>query len=92
MLTEKNYCGIVIIAKCENAQKGGGKMGFRKLRGAIREKYGTQELFAAAVCMHPSTLSSKLSGRTEWTRQEIVEVSALLGIPDNQIHEYFFAA
>ena len=66
-------------------------MAFRKLRGAIREKYGTQELFAAAVDMHPSTLSAKLSGKTEWTRNEIVQASMLLEIPDTEIHAYFFS-
>jgi hypothetical protein len=65
-------------------------MSFRKLRGIIREKCATQELFAAAMEMHPSTLSAKLSGRTEWTHQEIARASELLEIPKNQIHEYFF--
>ena len=65
-------------------------MRFRKLRGAIREKCGTQEALASEMRMHPSTLSAKLAGRTEWTRQEIVKVSEVLQIPDEQIHEYFF--
>lgn len=56
-------------------------MDVAKIRGAIREKYGTQEAFAAALGMHPTTLSCKLLGKTDWTRQEMEDVCRLLGLP-----------
>ena len=65
-------------------------MSYQKLRGAIREKYGTQAAFAEAIRMHPATLSSKLRGRTDWTRQEIVDACLLLSIPAGSEHSYFF--
>lgn len=65
-------------------------MNYPKLRGAIREKFGTQAAFAKALPMHPVTLSAKLSGRTDWTRQEIEDASRLLGLSYEEIPAYFF--
>ena len=65
-------------------------MEYAKLRGAIREKFRTQGTFARAIAMHPTTLSKKLSGQVDWTRQEIEKSCQLLGIPGDQIHAYFF--
>ena len=64
-------------------------MSYPRLRGLIREKYGTQEAFAAAMAMSPTTMSSKLTGKTEWTRPEIEQACILLGIPLAQAFEYF---
>lgn len=65
-------------------------MNYSKLRGAIREKFGTQAAFAHAMPMHPTTLSAKLSGKTDWTRQEIETASALLGLSYEEMPAYFF--
>lgn len=65
-------------------------MSFPKLRGAIREKFGTQEAFACAMGMHPTTLSSKLQSRVDWTRKEMERVGSLLGIPKEELMSYFF--
>lgn len=65
-------------------------MSYAKLRGLIREKYGDQASFAVAVDMHPTTLSSKLNGKTDWTRAEIERVCAKLGISLDQAPAYFF--
>ena len=65
-------------------------MDYSKLRGAIREKYGTQQAFALAMPMSEASLSAKLNGRTEWQTDEIVRACDLLGIPLERAHEYFF--
>lgn len=65
-------------------------MNDRKLRGLIREKYGTQATFAEAMGMSKTTLSAKLNGKTEWSRQEIEKACRLLGIPAEDIPTYFF--
>ena len=65
-------------------------MNTQKLRGRIRECYGTQDAFAKALNMSPATLSKKLMGKTEWGRQEIEEACNLLRIPVEEIHAYFF--
>ena len=66
------------------------EMSYAKLRGKIREKFGTQEAFATAMGMNPASLSSKLNLKTEWTRQEIEKACVLLEIPLADAHLYFF--
>ena len=65
-------------------------MSYPKLRGAIREKFGTQEAFAKAMGKSNTTLSGKLTGKTEWDRQEIEDACRLLDIPLSEAHTYFF--
>ena len=65
-------------------------MKYAKLRGRIREKFGTQENFARALGIHPTTLNAKLSGRTEWVRQEIEDACRLLALSGDDIPAYFF--
>ena len=65
-------------------------MCYAKLRGAIREKFGTQVAFARALSMNPATISHKLTGKTEWTRTEIEQACVLLGVPLSEAHLYFF--
>ena len=65
-------------------------MSYRKLRGAIREKFGTQEAFAKALGKSETTVSAKLSGKSEWTKQEIMDTCKLLGIPIADATAYFF--
>jgi transcriptional regulator with XRE-family HTH domain len=91
ILTFESYTAIVIIGKCENAHcnQGGERMGYKKLRGKIREKFCVHEAFSEAMGMSPTTLSSKLNGKTEWTRQEIVKACELLDIPLAKAFEYF---
>lgn len=67
-------------------------MSYSKLRGRIREKFGTQASFAPEMSMSEATLSSKLTGRTEWTRDEIERACRLLAIPLEEAHLYFFYA
>jgi transcriptional regulator with XRE-family HTH domain len=66
-------------------------MKYWKLRGAIREKFETQEAFSKALGVSDSTLSNKLNGKTDWARQEIEDACRLLGIPIADAHAYFFA-
>lgn len=65
-------------------------MSYPKIRGAIREKYGTQAAFAKELGVNPSTLIKKLAGKVEWTLSEVQLAAKLLGIPYDQISEYFF--
>ena len=65
-------------------------MQYAKLRGKIREVYGTNNIFAKEIGMHPSVLSSKLNGRFDWTRREIVNICSALDIPLEKAYAYFF--
>jgi DNA-binding XRE family transcriptional regulator len=65
-------------------------MSYPKVRGAIREKFGTQAAFAKALGINPSTLVKKLAGKVEWTVSEVQASAKLLGIPNDSITDYFF--
>lgn len=63
---------------------------YSKLYGKIREVYGTQEAFAAAIGMHKATLSLRLTGKKEWKLSEVISACELLKIPFEEAHLYFF--
>lgn len=65
-------------------------MKFPKLRGKIREVYGAQSDFARAMGKDPSTISAKLSSKTDWNREEIERACDLLNIPLTEVSDYFF--
>lgn len=63
---------------------------FSKLRGKIVEVYGTIQAFAGAIGITPLSVGKKLSGKSEWTRDEIMKSCSALGIKTADILEYFF--
>lgn len=63
---------------------------YAKLRGKIKEVFGTQEAFAAAMELDPSSISMRLNGWREWTRLDIERACVCLHIPFTDAHEYFF--
>ena len=65
-------------------------MSYSKLRGKIREVFGTQEAFAEAMGISTVTISQKLNGKVEWKTSEIVKACELLGVPLADNAEYFF--
>lgn len=65
-------------------------MSYAKLRGRIREKFGTQEAFAEAIGMNTVSLSQRLTGKLEWKTSEIFKACEVLDIPLADNAEYFF--
>lgn len=63
-------------------------MNAARLRGLIRERMGTQAVFAAALGISESALVEKLAGRTEFKRSEMVKAAEVLGEP---VVDIFFA-
>lgn len=63
---------------------------YDKLRGKIREVFGTQDRFAEALGMSKSTLSQKLNNSSEFTQQEMMDSMRLLKQSLAQLDEYFF--
>lgn len=66
-------------------------MSYDKLRGKIREVFGTQEAFAEALGMSTVSVSQRLNGKLEWKTSEIVKSCEVLNIPLAENAEYFFA-
>lgn len=69
----------------------GNKDKYSDLRGLIRAKFKTQQAFACKINMHPSTLSAKLTGRSEWAYNEVVDACKALGIALADAPAYFFS-
>ena len=65
-------------------------MSYAKLRGKIREVFGTQEAFAEAIGMNTVSLSQRLNGKLEWKISEIAKACEVLGIPLSENAEYIF--
>lgn len=63
---------------------------YSKLRGKIREIFGTEEKFAKEMSLSTVSLSFKLNGKREWTQQEINRACELLTLEREDIPEYFF--
>lgn len=63
---------------------------YMKLRGKIREKFGTQAKFADKLGISEVSLSAKLNNIVQWTQEEIESSVDLLGIPWKELPEYFF--
>ena len=64
---------------------------FAKLRGRIVEKYGSQRSFAKAIGKTEQTIIAKLSGKSEFSKKDIIEWCNVLDITENDITVYFFA-
>ena len=63
---------------------------YNKLRGRIREIFGTQEEFGKAVGLSNTSISAKLNNKVEWSQQEINKSVEVLKLSDNEIFTYFF--
>ena len=66
------------------------KFNYNKLRGRIREKYGSEAKFCNGMPFNRATLSQKLNGATEFNQSEMFTAMRLLEIPTKQCDEYFF--
>lgn len=64
---------------------------YSKLRGRIKETYGSEKAFAEAMSLKPSSLSSRLNQGTSFSQSEIIKASFLLNIEKKGISDYFFA-
>lgn len=63
---------------------------YSKLKGKIREVYGTQAAFAEAMKMGQTSLSLKLNNASEWSQDEMESAMELLSIPRTSVRAYFF--
>lgn len=63
---------------------------YKKLRGRIVEKYGTQEKFARAIGISETALSKKMQCKTGISQSDICLWSKLLNIRPEEYGEYFF--
>ena len=68
---------------------------YNKLKGRIKELFGTQEAFAKRLGMSSVSLSARLNNKNDWTQGEIYEASDALGVlgkPEEVISLFFTQA
>ena len=65
------------------------RFNYAKLKGRIKEKYGTQEGFANAIGISPTTISFKINGKAKWQQDEIVKAAKLLEIQKKRLLNIF---
>lgn len=63
---------------------------YDKLKGKIKEVFGTQEAFASALGIARTSLYSKLNNNTEFTQTEMLRSLELLHLKKSDIDTYFF--
>jgi transcriptional regulator with XRE-family HTH domain len=63
---------------------------YSKLRGKIKEKYGTQEAFASAIGISATSLSLKLNNEREFTQAEMNASIEALELPHAEVRSLFF--
>ena len=63
---------------------------YRKLRGRIREKFGTQAEFSRNIGLSEVSVSNKLNNVVDWGQDEMESAIVELEIPFSDIHSYFF--
>ena len=63
---------------------------YRKLRGRIVEKCGSQKSFADSKGLSERTVSLKLNNKVPFTDEEILDWSLFLDIPIKDVDMYFF--
>lgn len=63
---------------------------YRKLKGAIIEKYNSQSAFAKEIGVSERTLSLKMNGKIAWKQPEIIKAIQALNLTTDDIQEYFF--
>lgn len=63
---------------------------YSKLKGKIKEVFGTQEAFANSIGLSSVSVSNKLNNIIDWRQEEMEDSIEKLKIPFSEIHIYFF--
>lgn len=63
---------------------------YAKLRGRIKEKFGTEGKFAEALGTTQNTLSRKFNDKVQFSSEDIKQYCSLLEIPLEEAGVYFF--
>ena len=66
------------------------QINYNKLRGFIREHYGTLALYGKAIGLGSSQLNERLQGRQPFTQEEMLLTARKVNQPDEIIPSLFF--
>lgn len=63
---------------------------YRKLKGRIKEVFGTQAAFAVALGISKNSVSKKLTRKTEFSQSDVERWAELLHINRCEYGEFFY--
>ena len=63
---------------------------YKKLRGIIVERYGSQSEFSKVIGVSKQSVSKKINGKTEFSQTDIRKWSEPLDIAFDDYGKYFF--
>ena len=63
---------------------------YSKLKGRIKEKCGSQKVFAKLLGVSEATITAKLQGNTGFTQEDILKTIEILEIDPGEVSIYFF--
>lgn len=63
---------------------------YSKLKGRIKEVLGTQEIYAEKIGLSRTSLSLRLSGKLDFTQEEMMASCGALQFEPSEIPMYFF--
>lgn len=66
------------------------KWEYGKLKGKIKEIYGTQEVFSKKIGISTTSLNYKLNNQIQFRQEEIYIMINALYLKDSEIKIYFF--
>ena len=66
------------------------KYDYSKLKGRIREYFGTQDSFAESLDLSSTSMNSKLNGKVRFTQDEIYYSIQRLNIKPDELMDIFF--
>lgn len=64
---------------------------YANLIDRVYQRFTSITAFAAAMGITKSTMSYKLTGKTEWSRTDIIRACEVLDIPLTKVYYYFFS-
>ena len=64
---------------------------YSRLRGKIKEKFGTQDNYADAIGIGRVSLSQRLNNYLEFSQKEMFKSAEVLDFPSTEIPYYFFS-
>lgn len=65
-------------------------MNFNKLRAKFTERGTTQRDVARKIGINPATMSKKMTGASEFTRNEIAAIGLALHLSKDELNDCFF--
>lgn len=66
------------------------KSNYNKLRGRIVEIYGSQKMFSKEINLSEQSITAKLNGRSDFSKDDILKWSDALRLSSEEIGAYFF--